>query len=642
MRTKLLAVWSVIILAGAAMLTGTYAAMWYWNHGARSDVELVSEPLLAVESAPTLKSGYDVIVAGTDPEGVIAAVSAARNGLSVLLVDGKGRDRLGGLMTVGELNTLDLNYSPSQSFFRKLLGRYTYLNKGLFQEWYAMVEGSSFDTRTAANAFYRMVKAEPNIDLLMKAQRMEPIVGGASGRSVTGMRIVREDGAAAEIAAKAVIDATQDGDIAAAAGAPYTVGREDIGSKDELMVATLVIRMSGVTPERWSKLAHYEDADYDEMSIWGYNKAKDYVASDPSRIKMRGLNIGRQADGTILINSMQLFGVDPLDPESVKEGMKAAQAEAPRIAEYLKQTFEPFAELEYAGTASELYIRESRHIIGEYRLKLTDLLENRDHWDSIAYGSYPIDIQSTNKGGMGTILMKPEQYGVPFRTLVPKEIDGLLVVGRAASFDTIPHGSARVIPLGMATAEAAGAAAKLAIEEGVTFRELSKSELSIQKLKQMLKNQGMDLKMQRIGKQPYQEHPDYNGLVAAASMYLASGGYDNDSWKLDEPSNAGRYLNQLRQVKKLHADELPGDPALPVASIGEPVKEPLSLSLATSMMASLCGLDTDKEEAVSELTSRGWLTEQTIDSIGDPERLTNGEAYLLIYDMAVSKLGMTF
>lgn len=640
MRTRLLNKWVVIAAAAVLLVIGAWMIMWYWSHEIHIGKDLVDEPLLKVESVSNLQTEYDVIVAGTDPEGVIAAISAARNGLSVLLVDGRDRDRLGGLMTIGELNTLDLNYSPSQSFIKNWFGHYTYLNKGLFLEWFKQVEGTSFDVDTAANAFYRMVLAEPNIDLLMKVQEMTPIVNGK--QNVTGMHIVREDGTASDIAAKSVIDATQDGDIAAAAGAPYTVGREDIGSKDELMVATLVIRMSGVTPEAWRKLAHYEDANYDNMSIWGYNKAKEYVASDPSRIKMRGLNIGRQADGTILINSMQLFGVDPLDPESVAEGLRIAKAEAPRIAAYLKETFEPFADLEYAGTANELYIRESRHIEGEYRLKLTDLLENRDHWDAIAYGSYPIDIQSTNTGGTGTVLMKPVQYGVPFRTLVPLQVDGLLVVGRAASFDSIPHGSARVIPLGMATAEAAGAAAKLALDSGMTFRELSQSESSIQTLKKMLTRQGMDLTMHKVEEQPYQKNPAYNGLVAAANMYLASGGYSNDSWKLDEPSNPGRYLNQLRQVKKLHGDKLTGNPAAATNGIEDLTGEPLSLSLAAWMVASAAGLDTDAEHAVAMLLQQGWLTEKTVADIADPEQLTNGEAYLIIYDLAISLLEMTF
>ena len=100
------------------------------------------------------KDAYDVIVVGTDPEGVAAAVSAARNGLSTLLVDGRNREILGGLMTLGWINTIDMNYSTSKT----LLGKDDVFNKGFFSEWYAKIEGDSFDVNTAANAFYDAVK----------------------------------------------------------------------------------------------------------------------------------------------------------------------------------------------------------------------------------------------------------------------------------------------------------------------------------------------------------------------------------------------------------------------------------------------------------------------------------------------------
>lgn len=643
-NNKLVSFWTTAIKGAIALLLAALGVFWYLKlEPANPNEVAASQQLVPVQSAITIRQTYDVIVAGTDPEGVTAAISSARNGLTVLLVDGRGREMLGGLMTVGELNTIDLNYSPTPPLAQRLLVNHAYLNEGIFLEWFKKVEGSSFDLITAANAFYSMVRAEENIDLLMKAQEMVPIVSEEdTGKTVTGMHIVSEDGTVYDINSGAVIDATQDGDIAAAAGVPYTVGREDIGSEGDTMVATLVFRLSGVTSDIWDKLAKHKGAGSDDRSIWGYDEAKAYVSSDPEKVQIRGLNIGRQNDGTILINCMQLFGIDPLDPESVEEGLKVGQAEAPRIAEYLKSTFEEFKGLEYAGTASELYIRESRHIEGEYRLKLTDLLENRDQWDAIAYGSYPVDIQSISSGSGGTIMMKPEQYGIPFRTLVPQEIDGILVVGRAASYDTIPYGSARVIQIGMATAEAAGAAAKLAADNGVTFRELSQSGELIKKLRSNLVKQGMNLTMHQIGLQDYQLRDDYNGLVAAASMALISGGYDNNSWNLDEPSNPLRYFNKLSQIKKLHSDKLTGDPLTAIDHLDNPGEEPLTLSLAASMIGAVAGVQIDEDEAISELLKRGWLTEQTIETIDDPLNLTNGDGYMLIYDLSVSLLGLQF
>ena len=109
-----------------------------------------------MKSVKKAKEAYDVIVVGTDPEGVAAAVSAARNGLSTLLVEGRNRTMLGGLMTQGGLNTIDMNYMPRTN----PLSKHEVFNKGIFSEWYSKVEGDSFDVNTAANAFYDMVRAE--------------------------------------------------------------------------------------------------------------------------------------------------------------------------------------------------------------------------------------------------------------------------------------------------------------------------------------------------------------------------------------------------------------------------------------------------------------------------------------------------
>src|SRR5690606_667878 len=141
-----------------------------------------------------------------DPEGVMAAVSAARNGLKTLLVDGRDREILGGLFTIGWLNSLDMNRAPDS--------QKDYLNKGLFKEWYDQIEVDSFDVTTAAVAFNKMVSAESNIDLVLKTTAIEPLMEGSK---IAGVKFVDEAGAERSIAAAAVIDATQDADIAAAA-----------------------------------------------------------------------------------------------------------------------------------------------------------------------------------------------------------------------------------------------------------------------------------------------------------------------------------------------------------------------------------------------------------------------------------------
>lgn len=640
--------WKRILLSFAALLFLSCAVVgsyWFYKYQTRFINYAKPEQLIPVQSVQEIQNQYDTIVVGTDPEGIAAALSASRNGQRVLLVDGYQRTMLGGLMTEGGLNTIDFNYSPEQPSFLATLRPVKLLNKGIFQEWYSYFNTSSFDTTQAANQFYKMVAAESNLDLLMGVQDMQPVVDLSKETAVvTGMELTLSDGQSRTVRADAVIDATQNADIAAASGARFTIGRYDTeSSSTQFMASTLVIKLSGVTQEIWNNmLKHGPDTSGDRMSIWGYTEARHYESSNPDRVKMRGLNIGRQNDGTILINSMQLFQVNPLDPESVAEGLRVGQEEAPRIADYLINTFDEFSDLSYAGTASELYIRESRHLIGEYRLKLADVMENRLHWDDIAYGSYPVDIQSTSDGRTGTIMMKPEQYGVPFRTLVPRDVDGLLVVGRSASFDSIPHGSARVIPLGMATGEAAGAAAALASKQQISFRELSHSEELIQQLRTMLEDQGMKLTPHTTQEPAYLVHKAYKGLLAAASLYLTSGDYTNDGWDLDSPANVQRFFNAVAQLSNTYPDLFPNLSSGVLSQLDDPKKQPLDLSTAAYILLSSI-LGTDKitlDTSLEELMNSGWITQETLNQIDDPKALTNGDYFMLIYDLSQSYLNL--
>ncbi|MDF2723792.1 MAG: dependent oxidoreductase [Paenibacillus sp.] len=594
----------------------------------------VLEPVHSVKS---VQNAYDVIVVGTDPEGVAAAVSASRNGLKTLLVDGHGRNVLGGLMTLGWLNSLDHNYDREKNSL--IPGKVSILNEGIFLEWYKKVEGDSFDVVTAANAFYELVQNEKHIDLLLKAKAIEPkLASGADGtKKVTGITLTKEDGTKQEITAKTVIDATQDADIAAAAGAPFTIGRADLGDEKSRMAVTLVFRLKNVTPDVWKQVQKRlkddgdPNTDANERSAWGYGEMQKYPANNSERVKMRGLNIGRQNDDTILINALQIFGIDGLDPKSKAEAFEIGKKELPYVIDYMKKLYPEFAGVELDATAPELYVRETRHMIGEYRLTMVDVLENRDQWDRIAFGSYPVDIQRTSPTDNGAVMSHPLKYAVPFRSLVPQKVDGLLVVGRSASFDTLPHGSARVIPVGMATAEAAGAAAKLAIDTNMTFRQLSAAKDKIAVLQDTLNKQGMVLKAYEPKPEPFMEQKGYEGLKEVVSMGLVVGGYDNSGFDTKPDSNPQRMLNLMQGVKRVQ--KLTGDPSGVVAGIADPAKQPLTVNQAAWTIAKALGYTVTADQAVQELQTKGMLQKATVDAIADKQKLNNGDTYMMIHDL---------
>lgn len=606
------------------------------------------QDLKKVVSVDKLQDNYDVIVVGTDPEGVSAAVSAARNGLKTLLIDGRDREILGGLMTIGWLNSIDMNWDntkPNTSGKEK-----GHLNKGIFTEWYKQTEGHSFDVTTAANAFYDLVAAEENIDLFMSVSSIKPIVETqAENTSITGITITKSDKTEQNILAKAVIDATQDGDIAADAGVSFTIGREDIGDKDVRMAVTAVFRLKNIDDKAWKLIAKRLNGDGDpntgvsKLSAWGYGEEMSaYVPVDEERTKMRGLNIGRQLDNTILINALHIFEIDGLDPKSRKEGLEIASKEVPNVVKFLKENFKEFDQAELDSIASELYVRETRHMVGLYRLSIIDLLEHNDKWDRIAFGSYPADIQRTSPSDGGAIVVHPIKYAIPFRSIVPESVDGLLVVGKAASYDTLAHGSARVIPVGMAEGQAAGAAVKLAIENNITFRSLAQSKPLIAELQETLTEQGMALEPFELEKQQFMKHKAFPGLRAAVYMGIAYGDYGREAFNLDNVSNMQRMVNQTGGVIRMYPSYFTGDHTAAVKGIKEPAEKPLSLQQACFTVTKALGLHVAKDKAQAELQKKGLLTKDTVDMIENKEELTDGDSYMILKDVVESLVGIQF
>ena len=476
---------------------------------------------------------YDVIVVGGEPEGVTAAVSAARNGMKTLLIEDD--EALGGLMTLGMLNFIDMCHGRDG----------TLLTQGIFEEYYNAVGGTAFDVEHAKSVFLSMVQNEPNIELKLNTSFVAPIV---ENDAITGVT-VREGGEEKTYRAARVIDATVDADVAAAAGVPYTFAGEDIGEKDRQMGVTLVFTVNNVD---WDKVVDYLENDgnagtgADSKSAWGYTEeGYSYVPHDPM-LKLRGFNAARQDNGDVLINAMIIFGVDVLDPESKAEGIARGKAELEYILPYVRENFIGFENAQLVGTAEQLYVRESRHIIGEYQLTIDDALENRDQWDKIAIGAYPVDVQPTATQRYGTVIGSPDRYAIPFRSLVPLKIDNLLVVGRSASYKSLAAGSARVIPIGMAEGEAAGVATAYSVNNDMTYRAMTTDEKAISAVQKQLKKQGAYLEDFTIH-EDFMDHWAYPGVKVIRSLGLLDGGYDNN-YHLEDTMSKWRYQNMINKA----------------------------------------------------------------------------------------------
>jgi hypothetical protein len=306
------------------------------------------------------------------------------------------------------------------------------------------------------------------------------------------------------------------------------------------------------------------------------------------------------------------------------EARELAIKELDHIVEFLRKNIPGMEDIELAGVAPELYVRMSRLIDAEYELTVDDVLENRDFPDAIAYGSYPVDIQAIDKNFRGTIVGNPKQYAIPFRSLVPLGAENLLVVGRSAGFDPLAHGSARVIPVGMACGQAAGAAAALAIENGITVRELSKDLKLIKELQNMLNDQGMEIKPFYY-EAPETKHWAYEGLKFVRRYKLACGGYEND-YKLDDEISEERFINALIGLIKLAGPEDVDIPKLSVEG------NALTLDDVAYMFAKCMSMDISQREAYEYFMQNELFSPLVLDKIEEQGFITRGAAYMMMKD----------
>lgn len=580
------------------------------------------ESLPTFTNEGTADSDYDVIVVGSDPEGIAAALSAARNGMKTLLLSKDSTP--GGLYTLGALNFIDV---PETRDSTLLVG-------GIYEEFVNAVGGSGFDIVNAANVFNDMLTAEDNLTVRYGAKFQEPVM---NGNTITGVTVLEEGDMLVTYNAPYIIDATQDGDVAAAAGAPYTYAGEDIGERDREMGVTLVFRVSGVN---WDSMCRYltikrgigeifnksTSMGVSGNTAWGFSdEGYAYEPSDEA-MRLRGFNMAKQDNGDVLVNALLIFDVDPLDEASREEGIARAKAELENIIPYLQDEFWGFGDCELAGTAEDLYVRESRHITCEYNLTIDDVLENRDQDDRIAVTSYPVDVQPTKTQTYGTVVGYPDQYAVGYKSLVPQDVDGLLVVGRAAGYTSLAAGSARIVPTGMACGEAAGVAVAVAKAQSATPRDLVDDDVAIAEIQEKLTAQGAKLDHTQTHEE-VMDHWAYPGVKVLRSLGVLDGGYDNNYY-LDDTITMNRYQNMVNNAVKKAGFALSEK-----IYVNEEVPARQIIGTMARAVIELEGADKladDNDVYMNALKERGIMTDELAEYFTDMEAAPNAGAVTLL------------
>ena len=404
---------------------------------------------------------YDVIVAGGGPAGVSAAVSAARLGAKTALIERYGI--LGGMLTSGQVQPI-LGAAEARTMYDEIIevlgAKVSRVTKRLGREIGLDLEEAKHRLlKMCLEAGVYVYLQTPVVDVLKDDNR------------VTGVKICTPTGLK-DIYGKVLVDSTGDGFAAALAGAPFEMGRKLDG---KCQPTTLEFTVENV------------DEKYDFACFGGsdpvtlpdgrkYSQVcKDACANGelPENVSIVRVHY-TLTPGERNINATQVNGRNTLTVEGNVESDFLLREQIPVIVDFLKKNAPGFENIRVKSVANTLGVRETRRFIGDYVISDEDVEKGARHADVVVHKAwFLIDIHNPAGSGQAEKFSQPAMpYDIPYRSLLPKNIDGLLLSGRNISGTHRAHASYRVMGVAMATGQAAGTAAALSAKHDCVPRAL--------------------------------------------------------------------------------------------------------------------------------------------------------------------------
>ena len=396
---------------------------------------------------------YELIVVGGGFGGVGAAIAAARNGVKTLLIE--KTNSLGGEAAKGLV-------MPFMSNRTKIGDNFKWLSGGIFSEMTDRLNEAGYGIgKTRYHDEYlklllnRLV-LESGAELLFDTTVVSVEREGNTIKSVD----VFGKGKTYKLEADYFIDASGDANLTAMAGFPFRLGRDE----DNLcQPMTLCFRMTGVDKESFKEHRDEINPLYKKFKEEGKfkNPREDVLVFDTL------------IDNCLHFNTTRIVKLDPTNIFDVTKAEIEAREQMFEIFEFLKENFECFKNSEIISSAAEIGVRESRMIDGEYLLTGEEIKKCPGFEDSIAVGNYDIDIHNpTGSGTSHYYFPAGEYYEIPYRTLVPKNSENLLVAGRCISVDHEAQASVRIMPIVCCLGEAAGTAIAVAKSNGTDVKNV--------------------------------------------------------------------------------------------------------------------------------------------------------------------------
>jgi hypothetical protein len=448
-----------------------------------------------------LAADTDVLVVGGGPAGIGAAIGAAQTGARVVLAERYGF--LGGNATAalvmplmsfhtahptkekkGATTLLPTDHGPGEPIIAGVL-------KTLLEK---LVKAGGAIPPSLATGY--VVPFDPEWFKLIALELLDEAgvhfifhsfasgVLGPGGR-VEGAVLETKSGPLA-IRARVTIDCTGDGDVAVQAGAPSEVGRAD----GLVQPMTLMFRV--VEFQRSNFEAYVTQNPKQWRGVHGlWDLVREATEAGELRLPREDiLFFATPHEEEVSVNSTRVTRVLGTDVWDLSFAEWASRRQMRQIAEFLRRYVPGFEKSYVAQSGVQVGVRETRRVLGDYQLTADDVLTARKFDDAIARGAYPIDIH--NPTGAGTVLKRlppGEAYDIPMRSLMPRSTEGLIVAGRCISGTHEAHSSYRVMPIVMATGQAAGVCAALAAR-----REVMPREVAVEQVQRELVRQGASLR----------------------------------------------------------------------------------------------------------------------------------------------------
>ena len=417
----------------------------------------VAEP---ARSVPVIAAA-DVVVCGGGPSGIMAAIAAARRGADTLLVEKYGF--LGGMATAGLVGPM--------SKFR--LGE-QWIVGGIPFEFISRLKernGALLDLPSGNVPFdpevYKFVAVQMALEAGVKLLLHSRVVACVERGEKELSHIVLETPAGRQaVRGKSFVDCTGSGDLIAHSPLPWKMR----SAEGTLQPMSLQFRLGGVETDNLTILMSHDGVKYRNTEL--------------SKILSREVDEGRLTNfggpwtvwgstirpGEVSVNGTRFAG-NATNVVDITQAEVQMRQDIVRIIDAFRKHAPEFKNCHLLDSATQVGVRETRAIVGEYELTGRDVLEPTDFPDTIAHGGHPVDIHLPGSSGQAVQFVS-KAYNIPYRCLVPQGSRNVLVGGGSIAATKEAFATTRVQAQCMAIGEATGTAAAYCCSRGIAVNEL--------------------------------------------------------------------------------------------------------------------------------------------------------------------------